>query len=176
MEAVTVLGSIGAALVTAYFTTVYKLRREHILDIDTELRGSRLKAFETPWKELKILSMHGPAPTFQQLDDLVAALTTWYYEDGGIYLTTHSQPAFVQCLSKIRDVARGHEDGDKAERIAPSIHQCLFDLGSAFRTQMTLDLGSRFESDVRSQRNRRGRKAATKKTEEAAAVLDGLLT
>jgi hypothetical protein len=175
MEVWSVVGAIGAAFVTAYFTTAYRLRREHLLDIDRKLRESRIKAYETPWKELKVLSMHREPPRYEQLDDTVGALTDWYYDNGGIYLTSHSQPAFVACVPGIRDVARADESDNRSTPIDPTTQELLFDLGSAFRTQMTLDLGSRFESEFQTQDHKRIRSAASKKSTKKAKKLSALL-
>jgi hypothetical protein len=65
---VTVLGSITAAFVAAYVTTMWRLRREHELDIDTDLRTARIEAFKRPWETLKVLSLHNvEAPTRPEL-------------------------------------------------------------------------------------------------------------
>lgn len=175
MEAWSVVGSIVAAFVTAYVTTVYKLRREHVLDIDKDLRDSRVNEFKTPWKELKLLSQHADSPTYAQLDSALLRLTNWYYENGGIYLTKHSQPAFVKCTSGIRDVAAIGPSDDRSAPIDPEAHKLLFDLGSSFRTQMTLDLGSRFESEFQTKGHKKIRSAATKKANSTADALTTLL-
>lgn len=175
MEAWSIVGSIVAAFVTAYVTTVYKLRQEHVLDIDKDLRDSRVNEFKKPWQALNVLSQHADPPTYAQLDSALLSLTDWYYEIGGIYLTKHSQPAFVRCASGIRDVAAVGPSVDRSVRIHPKAHKLLFDLGSSFRTQMTLDLGSRFESEFQTQGHRRTRSAATWKTDTTAAALSSLL-
>jgi hypothetical protein len=172
---VTVLGSITAAFITAYVTTMWRLRREHELDIDTELRTARIEAFKRPWETLKVLSLHNvEAPTRRDLDHLVTELTNWYYDEGGVYLTRRSQPAFVACTKSIRAVAGkdAQSGGHGQETIDEAVHRELYDLGSAFRTQMTLDLGSRFESDFKSQRHVQYRSEAETKTKNARQALN----
>jgi hypothetical protein len=171
----TVVGSVVAAVITAYITTIVKLRQEHVLDIDKELREARIKAYKRPWGALKTLSMHSPEPpTYGELEDIVGDLTDWYYTEGGVYLTTHSQPAFRACVEGIKKVSRTKQ-GASGGRIGDMFHKPLFDVGSAFRTQMTLDLGSRFESEFRTQRHRRHRSEARKKSTRAIKDLDELL-
>ena len=161
----TVVGSVAVAFITAYITTVVKLRQEHVLDIDKELRDARIKAYKRPWKTLKDLSMHrSETPTFEELEGIVDGLTDWYYTEGGLYLTQHSQPAFVACVEAIRDASRAKRDDGTERRISEETREVLYELGSAFRTQMTLDLGSRFESEFRTQRHKRQRREAAEKS------------
>lgn len=170
-------GSVAVAFVTAYFTTVVKLRQEHLLDIDRDLRDARIKAYKRPWKALIVLSMHRPqAPTFTELGGVVNELTNWYYTEGGLYLTQHSQPAFVACVEAVRDTSRTKRDRETEERVSDEIHKLLYDIGSAFRTQMTLDLGSRFESDFRTQRHKRQRRQAAERSADSKADLQKQLT
>jgi hypothetical protein len=167
----TVVGSVAAAFITAYITTVVKLQQEHVLDIDRELRDARIKAYKRPWGALKTLSMHSPEPpSYGELEDIVGDLTDWYYTEGGVYLTTHSQPAFRACVESIKKVSRTKQ-GASGGRIGDETHELLFDVGSAFRTQMTLDLGSRFESEFRTQRHRWHRFKAKRKSKRARKEL-----
>lgn len=124
---------------------------------------------------MKVLSLHNvEAPTRRDLDHLVTELTNWYYDEGGVYLTRRSQPAFVACRKSIREVARkdAQSGGHGQETIDEAVHRQLYDLGSAFRTQMTLDLGSRFESDFKCQRHVQYRSEAETKTKNARQALN----
>jgi hypothetical protein len=171
--ALTVVGSVAVAFITAWITTVVKLRREHELDIDKELRDARINAYKKPWSDLKDLSKHrSEAPSFEELNRLVATLTDWYYTEGGLYLTQYSQPAFVACVEGIRDVSRTKRGAGTNERISEGTRDLLYDLGSAFRTQMTLDLGSRFESEFKTQHHKDQRSEAAEKSRGAKKQLE----
>lgn len=171
MNPLTALGSIVVALITAYYTVVYKLQREHALDIDKELRQARIEAYKQPWSALMPLSAHNPKPPgWQDLDDIVQTLTNWYYQDGGLYLTTYSQPTYVRCVTAVRDVARS-SPRQEHQLVDAEVIDYLYEIGSAFRTEMTLDLGSRFESDDRSKRRDEVREQAVRKGKEADKAL-----
>jgi hypothetical protein len=149
-----VVGAVAGGVVGAV-TSYLQVRRSYRLGIDKELRDARLNAYARVWSALKPLSTHRDRPPSpREVRRLVSNLTDWYYDVGGLYLTSQSQPAFVELVGQLKKAApRAAEQQDTP--VDTAIHEDLYVLGSRFRSHLTLDLRSRDEAAFQTRRHKR---------------------
>ena len=92
-----VVGAL-AALVAAgatFITTRWQLRRQFEFEYDRQLRERRLTAYEEVWRLLQVLSLYDRDPiTVEEAWSLSAKLTRWYYQTGGLVLSTPARNAY----------------------------------------------------------------------------------
>ena len=78
---------VGAVL--ASIGTYLAARRDLQLKFDDSLRDLRITRYEELWKALRPLAKYGrpTALSHKQTSDLIAALSTWYFDTGGLVLS-----------------------------------------------------------------------------------------
>jgi hypothetical protein len=136
------MSALAASLVTAVVTaalaivgTYYTTRRNLEVTFDTSLRELRITAYKDLWKKLDVLAKYGrPAPlTDKEAHDLAETLRIWYFETGGIFLSTRTRRDYFALLDGLENVGGGSETDDEFLRV----------LGSRLRSGMTADVGTR---------------------------------
>ena len=139
-----------AALITGVVGLVaywFKSARELRLKYDAELRGARLKRYQGLWSALAPLAKYrveGYALSDTDAEDLHRDLTSWYFQDGGLYLSTDSRGAFFALLDVLDAVIRHGWgiDGQEARLDAPTAELARV-TASRLRTSLTRDVGTR---------------------------------
>ncbi len=126
-----VLGGLG---------TYFAARRDLQLKFDASLRDLRVDAYKALWKELGVLAKYGrPDPLSKsEAQQLRGTLGTWYFQTGGLVLSTQTRQDYFALLDGLEVViaASGNIlclDDDEFLRV----------LGSRLRTAMTRDVGTR---------------------------------
>lgn len=141
---VSLLTLIGGAVASGILTYV-GTRRKLSLDYDADLRKRRIKAYQDLWKRLEPLSKYVPATfSYADVNDLAKSMRTWYFHDGGLFLSTAARNdcfALQDILSYITD-GWGWETNDRLS-LTPAAREILRTYGSRLRTGMTLDVGTR---------------------------------
>lgn len=136
------MSALAASLVTAVVTaalaivgTYYTTRRNLEVTFDTSLRELRITAYKDLWKKLEVLAKYArPEPlTDEEARDLAATLRAWYFETGGIFLSTRTRRDYFALLDGLETVDGGSESDDEFLRV----------LGSRLRSGMTADVGTR---------------------------------
>jgi hypothetical protein len=141
------VSDLGAAIVTAVVAAVlggvatyFTARRDLQLKFDASLRDLRIDAYTKLWKELEKLAKYGrPDPLSkgeaQQLRD---NLRDWYFNTGGLVLSTQTRQDYFTLLDALEVVIDGSDNifGDEDDEF-------LRVLGSRLRTAMTRDVGTR---------------------------------
>ena len=125
------------AIVGTYFTT----RRKLEADFDTSLRDLRIEAYKELWKDLKPLAKYD-RPNALKRDEarkLAAALRTWYFDTGGLFLSLRTRQDYFALLDALETLTV-RDDG---ERLADEDDEFLRVVGSRLRTGMTADVGTR---------------------------------
>ena len=128
---VTAVVTAALAIVGTYFTT----RRNLEVTFDTSLRELRIAAYKELWKELEALAKYArPKPlTDKEARKLAETLRIWYFETGGIFLSTRTRRDYFALLDGLQAVGGGSESDDEFLRV----------LGSRLRSGMTADVGTR---------------------------------
>jgi hypothetical protein len=141
---VSLLTLIGGAVASGVLTYV-GTRRKLSLDYDADLRKRRIRAYQDLWKRLEPLSKYVPA-TFSgtDADDLAKSMSTWYFHNGGLFLSTAARN---DCFA-LQDILRYITDGwgwETPDRLSltPAAREILRTYGSRLRTGLTLDVGTR---------------------------------
>jgi hypothetical protein len=129
---------VGAVL--ASIGTYLAARRDLQLKFDDSLRDLRITRYEELWKTLRPLAKYGrsTALSHKQTSDLIAALSTWYFDTGGLVLSSDAREDYFALqdgleLALARPERELTADEDEFLRV----------LGSRLRTAMTRDVGTR---------------------------------
>jgi hypothetical protein len=136
LAVVTAVVSAVLGGMVAYFTS----RRDLQLKFDASLRDLRIEAYKELWKELAPLAKYGRAEPLAKSDaqHLRNKLRDWYFDTGGIFLSTQTRRDYFTLLDGLENMIAGGQgtlcDGDD---------EFLRVLGSRLRTAMTRDVGTR---------------------------------
>jgi hypothetical protein len=112
--------------------------------VDTDLRGRRITAYTELWKKTGTLPQwpRNRELTYQDLRALTDELRKWYFETGGMYLSTTAQKAYAETQESLTSVLAKDQDGKVSDPDYDSIRgKC-----SALRAELTGDLLSRREA------------------------------
>lgn len=145
MDEKAIIGVIGVLLgaITTYLVAILKLRRELEYKYDTDLRDKRIPQYLELWKLLEDLAKYARPKqlTFDDLRILTASLRQWYFEKGGLFLSDKSRDAYFALQDKIKAVS----DRDKSPQseVDETTYEMLRKTGSALRTALTQDVGTR---------------------------------
>jgi hypothetical protein len=140
----TLIAGAVVAGVGGYFTG----RRELQLKFDESLRTLRIDAYKQLWAHLGELAKYGrPKPLrAMEVHELTATLRKWYFETGGLFLSTEARVDYFALQDGLGLVAAS-QSGNKRisgiERISEGDDEYLRVLGSRLRTAMTRDVGTR---------------------------------
>ncbi len=132
---------IGGA--STYLGLYWKVRKELEAEYDKDLRASRLRVYSTLWSKLELLAKYSrPQPVnAESLDLLSAKLRQWYFEDGGIYMSQTTRDAYFSLQDELQHVLPSDKGTDR--RLSAEDFERLRRAGSALRTAMTVDVGTR---------------------------------
>ncbi len=143
-------GAIVAAL-AAWLGKVWADRlsqaQQYIGEIDLDLRKRRIAAYETLWKSTALLPKWPRAEnvTYADLASLSQQLRQWYYDSGGMYLSSTSRDEGYGPLQGA--LASVLSDGNTGV-ISASDYEAIRKKCSTLRTLLTEDIESRRESPV----------------------------
>ena len=114
--------------------------------VDVELRTQRTRAYAALWSRTGALPQW-PRNDDIQYDDLQTLsedLRDWYFQTGGIYLSTSARGVYGSVQEAIHAVLSGRSTGHVADADYEAIRKAC----SSLRTELTEDLLSRRESPV----------------------------
>jgi hypothetical protein len=83
--------------------------------------------------------------TNRTVQELAVSLRQWYFETGGMFLTDRSRDAYFAVQKALAQYLSIHPYREEAreEDLDPSAFESIRTLGSALRTALVLDLGTR---------------------------------
>jgi hypothetical protein len=110
---------LAGGFLSAFLKIRYDLRGEY----DKDLRNQRLVAYQALWKELQPLAFYSPpAPvTYKTVSDLSAALRQWYYEVGGLFLS--SNPSLFSAVRYRRALREFRRTGTSGQEPRPADYE-----------------------------------------------------
>jgi hypothetical protein len=139
-----IAAAAAAALVTGlltYFVTAWKVRRDLHIEYDRSLRSDRLRAYAHLWSWTQSFSRYQPAPmTGAAAAQLLARLTHWYYQLGGMYLSAATREKYFTLMKSLQRIT---ENTVLNEEIDKTQFRSLQNQASDLRTQITNDVGTR---------------------------------
>ena len=145
-EIITALIGLPVALLTAYFGFRFgmeKMRQEHHREISMELWQLRSKYY------LDLLALMRVVPKYpsrigqlkvSEIKELEEKTMHWYFDGGGLYLSTASRERFMDVKKYIAKHYPDHSDSTIDKH---SEYTSLIKVLSALRTELTRDLLSR---------------------------------
>lgn|GEM_PF-1984534 len=111
-----ITGLVAAAVtfVGTYVATYVKWRKDLVVEYDKDLRNKRIDAYRELWKQLQPLARYArPARlTPARLVMLSINLRRWYFETGGLFLSTESRDRYFDLQKGIKVVFKQHAKFD----------------------------------------------------------------
>jgi hypothetical protein len=137
-----VLGGLGT-----YFTTRWKIRKDLESEYGRIVREARLRTYPMLWVTLQPFALYARTwpVTNRTVQELAVSLRQWYFETGGMFLTDRSRDAYFAVQKALAQYLSIHPYREEAreEDLDPSAFESIRTLGSALRTALVLDLGTR---------------------------------
>jgi hypothetical protein len=137
--------SVVVSALATYFFGVLKARRDLELQYDKNLRDKRLDAYKELWKLFQPMAKYSPprTVTYWTINELSVNLRIWYFEVGGIFLSSNSRDKYFAVQDEIR-AALGRSQPQQYNEVLPHKYwQAIFSKSSELRTSLAMDLGSR---------------------------------
>lgn len=141
---------VAGALVSGV-ATFLGTRSKLVLDYDADLRKRRIDAYEDLWQRLSPLAKNGRLGAFATADaeELAESLHGWYFEVGGMFLSTSARTDYLTLQELVGLVVGGwggKEEGTAA--LSPAARESLRVSASRLRTSLTRDVGTRRQPKV----------------------------
>ena len=113
--------------------------------IDLDLREKRKNAYLVIWGKMRLLPKWPRASgiTYDDLRKLSEEFREWYFDGGGMYLSTGAMDAYKAVQDTIAGVVGGNKRGPIKPEEYDAVYDAVRDKCSAFRTALTNDLLSR---------------------------------
>ena len=115
--------------------------------IDENLREKRLEVYKILWKETSVLPKwpRNPDVTYKNLNELSKRFRDWYFNEGGIYLSTQARKAYEVVQDRISAAVdkHQHELNTPITYGKNGDYESIRDACSKLRTELTRDLESR---------------------------------
>jgi hypothetical protein len=144
------VGAFAGVLVTAVVTYV-ETRRRFLTDLahdyDLALRSNRVEVYPALWKLTEALPRYGKehAAAVSDLLELIESLRAWYFETGGLFLSTDSRDAYFAFQDDLSRTTRGR---DARDALTDDEREQLRSSGSALRTALAADIRSRRRAEL----------------------------
>lgn len=135
-----VVGALVSGVVT-YLGTRSKL----VLDYDADLRKRRIEAYADLWSRLEPLAKYAQKASFseEEVRLLAESLRTWYFEKGGLFLSTTARGDYFALQDLLALVIGGWGWDPGGGPLTPATRENLRTYGSRLRTSLTRDVGTR---------------------------------
>jgi hypothetical protein len=137
---------VAGALVSGV-ATYLGTRSKLVLDYDADLRQRRIDAYADLWKRLSPLAKYGRlgALTVSDVEALAESLRVWYFEVGGLFLSTSARTDYFALQELLGLVAGGWgwQEKDGAVALSTAAREYIRTSASRLRTGLTRDVGSR---------------------------------
>jgi hypothetical protein len=148
---VSLLTLVGGAVVSGVLTYV-GTRRKLVLDYDADLRERRISVYTDLWSRLEPLAKYAAKDSFSQADakKLSESLREWYFEKGGLFLSTGARGDCFALQDVLSQLAGGWGwDSPRRQNPTAAAREYLRLHGSLLRTSMTQDVGTRTRPKLR---------------------------
>src|SRR5712692_2270317 len=161
----TALLLVVISIIVTYLSTRSKTRLDLTAEYDKVLQTNRLEAYRELWKLTEPLARYTrPAPvTYQAIKDLTVKMRVWYFQQGGMFLTKNSRDRYFELKALMESLVVGYntnpnvmpitaeyfallQDASKKNQdvVIDEEHvKFIIDQGSALRTQLATDIGTR---------------------------------
>ncbi|HYP40837.1 MAG TPA: hypothetical protein VEX13_10800 [Chloroflexia bacterium] len=113
--------------------------------IDEQLRQTRITLYKVLWQKTKLLPKWPRATnvTYEDLAQLSEELRDWYFDNGGIYLSTAARRAYGNVQDALAEVTRDITRDKAVKPLDSKEYNAVQVECSKLRTELTKDLLSR---------------------------------
>lgn len=145
-----IVGAI-AGIAGTYLGAILKFRKDLALKYDIDLRKKRIREYRELWKLLQPLAKYArPGPlTCQAAQQLSYDLRQWYYERGGMFLSDRSRDAYFALQDSLKKEVVDSHSGQPDAPLAEEAFERIREKGSALRTALTVDVGTRKKPEAK---------------------------
>lgn len=144
-----IIGAAGGGIVT-FFSTRWQIRKELEFAYDKDLRERRIAAYTRLWRLLEPLAKYSrpiAQLTTVHVREMSDLLRHWYFADGGFFLSVEARDAYFALQEAL--TATVADDASQARVLSDPEFDGLREKGSALRTSLVTDVGSRRKPEVR---------------------------
>ena len=136
-------GLVSGAFGT-YVSAILKFRKELETEFDKEIRKERIRTYLKLWQLLVVLARYDrPGPLdAARLEKLSVEMRTWFFEDGGIYLSDRARDSYFALKKKLPLVVEASRQREGQALEEQEVNQ-LVEAASLLRAHLTKDLGTR---------------------------------
>jgi hypothetical protein len=141
---------VGAAV--SGLVTYLETKRKLVYDYDADLRLRRINTYADLWKKLEPLAKYGEKLSFSKddADGLAKSLRAWYFEQGGLFLSSAAREAYFDLQGVLTRLIGGMGWGDPdQEKLTSEAREYLRTYGSRLRTTLSLDVGTRTRPKIK---------------------------
>jgi len=146
-QSVLIGGAAGlVSAVITYFSTRAKTRLELAVEYDKKLQESRLEAYKKLWAMLEPLARFGRdrPVTYADLRQISDETRSWYFKDGGIYLTRASRGPYFRWKEVMQPLLENKQLADQPDQPIPDPQlEAIIAAGSTLRTNLSDDIGTK---------------------------------
>lgn len=147
LQSVFIGGAAGfVSAVVTYFSTRAKTRLELAVEYDKELQKSRLEAYKKLWAMLEPLARFGrdKTVTHEDLRGISDRSRSWYFREGGIYLTRASRGPYFRWKELMQPLLDNNQFADQPTAPIPETElEEVISAGSTLRTSLSDDIGTK---------------------------------
>jgi hypothetical protein len=144
-----IIGAVGGGIVT-FFSTRWQIRKELEFAYDKDLRERRIAAYTRLWQLLEPLAKYSrpiAQLTTVHVHEMSELLRHWYFADGGFFLSVEARDAYFALQEALTDAVA--DDASRARELSDPAFDAIREKGSALRTSLVADVGSRRKPEVR---------------------------
>jgi len=169
--AVIIAAMIGAfvGFITTYLGAIIKFRNDLRFEYDKELRGKRIATYQELWRLTGLFPEYAkdPAVTVQQLYEHHRKLRMWYF-DSGMFLSGKARDAYFNYQEAIAAVLALRTQ-EPAAALDEKTYESLRRIGSQLRGTMVRDVGTRKDSELQHQEDKKTESGEEAKGRAASA-------
>lgn len=138
----TIIVSALVGGVVSYLGAIIKNKLDMNRTIDNELREKRDKVYKYVWRRTGSLPRRPrlESVTYLDITNLMVDLGTWYYEEGGLYLSGGARRAFSATMDILERV---RQNGNETDVLVESDYEEAREACSKLRSGLSQELLSR---------------------------------
>lgn len=151
-QSILIAGVAGfVSAVITHFSTRAKVRLDLAAQYDKSLQEKRLETYKELWAMLEPLARFGRTEpvTYEVIRSISEQTRSWYFHQGGIYLTERSRKPYFRWKEVMQPVLDAGPPAEQPNReIDETRLEIILKAGSTLRTALSDDIGTKRLSRV----------------------------
>ncbi|RPJ51603.1 MAG: hypothetical protein EHM21_02320 [Chloroflexi bacterium] len=143
---VAIISFFGGAIVT-YLGAILKYRKDLELEYNKDLRAKRIDEYRRLWQLTEVFPRYErPQGLFiKDLQCFQTNLQKWYFQQGGLFLSDRSQPAYFAVKKLLQDTIKKCKPEDPVET---NTDEEIYQAVRSLRRALAEDVGTRKQLEV----------------------------